>query len=526
MISISNRGQTVERYIIEIDGLKPEWYTLTRSEVRLFGGDTGSVPFNIHPPKSRETLAGRFPFQVVVYTDNRANAVEAEGLLQILGETQVRFDLEPQRAVGRKGNFRLSVTNTGTQDTQVTIRGRDPEAALDFDIRNSDPSLSPYETVVVPIRVKPQRRRFVGIDKSYPFTISVTPVGSETPGPEAHQNLARGDLLYTMYLRNLRLPIMALLLVSAIVLGLIFGPQLLALFQNKDPSITVFTINPTSINKGESVTLRWEVKDAVKAEIAEDGREVTIGADGTGRLEDIPTTDRTYTLCVTSAAGNKKCSPSPLAIRIIPEVIVGGNAGQPTQPVGGGAGQGNPTAPSGGGQGGQGGQGSGQGSGQGGQGSGQGGQGGQGGAATPTRAAQPPQPTPSGNRPQQATATSTPVAAATAVVEATAVAPVCDTSNDRNGRAEPSIGTLNSQITLVATGFQPDEPVLLTLITPTNQVLAEEAPIEGAVLPDGSLDLAPITVDEALLQSAGRWTAVIVGAASNNRAVIHFCVQP
>jgi hypothetical protein len=112
------------------------------------------------------------------------------------------------------------------------------------------------------------------------------------------------------------------------------------------------------------------------------------------------------------------------------------------------------------------------------------------------------------------------------VVGATAVAAVCDTANDRNGRAEPSIGTLNSEINLVATGFQPDEPVLLTLITPENQIIPEPEPIEGAVLPDGSLDLAPITVDEALLQSAGRWTAVIVGAASNNRAVIHFCIQP
>jgi hypothetical protein len=101
----------------------------------------------------------------------------------------------------------------------------------------------------------------------------------------------------------------------------------------------------------------------------------------------------------------------------------------------------------------------------------------------------------------------------------------CNTSDDQNGRADPALGRLNTEIKLVATGFRPGEPVLLSLITPANQVIAEAEPIEGAVLPDGSLDLEPIRVDEALLQSPGRWTAVIVGAASNNRAVIHFCVQ-
>src|SRR5687767_3495734 len=155
MVVITNAGQTVERYVIEIEDLKPEWYTLTRNEVRLFSGDTGTIAINIHPPRTRDTLAGTYRFQVVVYPDNRANAVEARGTVEIIGETEIRFDLEPQRAVGRKGNFRLSITNAGTQDAHVILKGRDPEAALDFDFKNPDPSLSPHETVTVPLRVKP-----------------------------------------------------------------------------------------------------------------------------------------------------------------------------------------------------------------------------------------------------------------------------------------------------------------------------------------------------------------------------------
>ena len=117
---------------------------------------------------------------------------------------------------------------------------------------------------------------------------------------------------------------------------------------------------------------------------------------------------------------------------------------------------------------------------------------------------------------------------ATATTAAILSSPVagCDVSQNKNGRAEPSLGRLNDNINIIATGFRPGEPIFLSFLTPTGEVRASEAPIEGAVNPDGSLAIEPIAITPDVVELAGRWKVTIVGAASNARSEIFFCVAP
>ncbi|HUS14384.1 MAG TPA: hypothetical protein VM536_05115 [Chloroflexia bacterium] len=97
----------------------------------------------------------------------------------------------------------------------------------------------------------------------------------------------------------------------------------------------------------------------------------------------------------------------------------------------------------------------------------------------------------------------------------------CDTSGSVNGRANPVSVSGGQTLFVTATGFTQAEPLLITLTAP-----------DGRVVATGSDNLAqpgepygyPVMTQPTWVP--GRWSLTVEGAATHQRSVIFFCVQP
>lgn len=517
MATISNTGQTVERYRLEVEGIDPTWYTVERPVFNLLPGDSLQVNIRVHPRLFRSTyVAEERTFQVKLRLDSGGYAGEYEVRLEILGQADIRAGMEPTRVTGRRGRYAIRLTNNGAKDGVVTLDPRDPENGLNFDFKDMSPTVPAHGTAHVDFTVKPYKSRFVGFDKMYPFTVQVIPEGREPGAPELQLNTLRGELMYTTYLKSWRLPIMLLLLATLIILAIIFVPVILLNIERDKqanatatavaqgatataaavatevvkgaPVIVFYSASSISIKEGEGVTLLWEVKNVDQVEIREIQKVVKVGADGKGSLTLRPTNSVMYTLCVSNElADTPKCQP--LTITVLPagqtdakttQTPIGQIRGTPTVRRASRTAITIPTprvAAA---------------------------------TATPVRLVATP-------RPGQPTATRPPVAPVTPVLG-------CDTTGNQNGSAQPSLARVNDLVQLSATGFQLGEPIFLSFLTPQGDVRAAEKPIEGAVNPDGSIALDPITITEDVAQTPGRWRVTILGAKSAAQSVIFFCI--
>lgn len=669
-VEVSNMGNVVDEFTIEIEGLDPTWYTLDAHSVSLFPGDNGQITLRITLPRGMGAVAGEYPFVLRARSEDAPTRfAQVNGVVQV--ETQSSFDiaLQPRRVTGRRGNYRITLSNRGNRKLQLSLGGHDADDALQYNFRNSDPVLDPGETATVPLEVKAPGLGFVGPHTTYNFTINAIPVGASASMPTSpHLSEAAGQLVRTTFLRSLRGLMLALLLVALLLVILLVrpdvcripglsnlfcpAPQITNYVANKQkvtagepvtlrwetknavkaeiaedaaevpigadgrgetvvtptqdrsaytlcvtngsgeklcrplqlvvenvagvgpPSIILFVATPLQVTPGQPVTLRWEAKNAVKAEIAEDAAQVPLGTDGKGTLVSKPTQARTYTLCVSNAAGDKVCQPLQVAVEGTtasgqagaPTVVAGGGQNNP----GGGAGAGgSPTAGTGGsGNGGAGGNNPGGGGTPGGAGSGgagagatptravaagsttrppaqvatptlTGGAGGVGGAnqATPTRPAVAAQATPTqpaaAAQPTNTVRTAPPPSPTRAVpivppatpTPAVAVAG-CDPGGAKDGKANPVNIAPGGKIVFEASGFTPGEGVSFWYTAPDGRVLGSPAPLASGLRPDGSTGQFAVTIPTDFTKAPGRWVLTLQGDTSNHESLIPFCVTP
>src|SRR5690349_3902278 len=105
---VTNQGDVVDAFTLAIPALGPDWYTLTPGQVSLFPQTQALVMLEIHPPAGGTTLAGDYPFQLVVASrDQPGERMELTITQHIAAVSELAVGLEPQRIVARQGKFQL-----------------------------------------------------------------------------------------------------------------------------------------------------------------------------------------------------------------------------------------------------------------------------------------------------------------------------------------------------------------------------------------------------------------------------------
>lgn len=541
IVTVQNAGTTVDQYTIEIENLDANWYTVTAGKVALFPGDSAPVTIMIHPPKLPGIIAGRYTFEVRAVSDNRTRFGVTKGVVEIAGVVQVQGQLEPRRITGRRGNYKLTLSNTGTQETHLELSGVDAESNLEFNFKDAEPTIAPYSKVEIPIKVKPGNFNFIGQNKHYAFTISYPDFGSDptaTPPDPRNMRQVQGELIHKPILRSWRWPVIATLLGIIMFVVLIVrpdpcGPLLSWSFlcvkepppvAIPPPTVKAFTIIPPDPAPGERVTLSWKTKDAVVAEITELKQTVPITVtekgDGEGELSVPVTRSSRFTLCVKNIDDVEFCHPSILVqvgSEPVPSPTLGSRPTTPPTPPGGGkraspspggpGGKGTPTRPGGGPP----------------------------GARTPTRPIAPVVATATRTptrRPAAVTATATATLTATpgpAQPTATTAAGTiaCDdqTQNSPPGStANPPSVKIDERITLSGAGFTPGRPVQIQFFNPAGDPVRTISSGDLVAADDGTFQ-PRLPIDRTIFTVPGRWQVKLRDTTKDYIVTIFFCVQ-
>jgi len=178
--TIKNVGDVVEAYSIAVEGIDPQWCTLSVSSVSLFPGDQEQVQLTIQPPKETVSKAGAYNV-IIKAASNRDPTLETTAQLAVQMGRFLLFDLDlsPKKAKGRKGSYKVTIANRGNVSTTYTLVGQDPEEMCRFDFKQSAVTVEPGATAEVPLVVDPKKKPFTGKSKAYNFTLTVTSHASD-----------------------------------------------------------------------------------------------------------------------------------------------------------------------------------------------------------------------------------------------------------------------------------------------------------------------------------------------------------
>ena len=172
IVTIQNKSTLVERYTVLVEGLPPEWYGLSVSEVRAEPGASAQVPLRLAPRTGPGWPAGDYEFRVkVIPQSTPESSAEVGGLISITGVAGFDARLAPVQAEGRRATFSLTLMNTGDLPLGLALETSDPEGMCKFKFP-APRDLDPGQQAIVPVRVSARRNGIIGPSETFDVKIS------------------------------------------------------------------------------------------------------------------------------------------------------------------------------------------------------------------------------------------------------------------------------------------------------------------------------------------------------------------
>jgi len=254
-MTIINGGGIVATFEVMVQGLDPEWVTISPPQVNLYEGGRATVTIGVTPPREPASLAGVHRFALVVTSPNYPGRSSRMGAALVINPFYGFSvgELSPKRQTiswfRRAGRTTIPIMNRGNSDTLFRIEAEDDERACTFEFQvpgeevglatQAEMVLEADETALIPVHIMPHARRLIGLRRrSYSFTVTTTLLeGTHTPRAVLGQ------------LRSVPLIGPWMILLSLILLGastvFFFWPRV------------TFTLSPSSVRAGQEVTLKW-----------------------------------------------------------------------------------------------------------------------------------------------------------------------------------------------------------------------------------------------------------------------------
>jgi uncharacterized membrane protein len=135
-ITVRNRGQTVDQFTINVEGIDPGWYTLPVSSVALFPNDQDKVKIIIHLPENIDLKDTSYFLKVRVSSqENPADTATADLTLEVGATPSLGLNLSPPRISGRKGEYQISIANPGNKDARIRLKASSLQGRLRFNMQ-------------------------------------------------------------------------------------------------------------------------------------------------------------------------------------------------------------------------------------------------------------------------------------------------------------------------------------------------------------------------------------------------------
>jgi len=177
LLEISNTGQIVESYALEVLGETAPWTVVDPPTLAVYPGTAAQVALRFRPPRAATVPAAELPYAVrVTPAEHPEEVAVAEGVLRVLPFVETTAEIVPRTSQGRRGGrHEVAVTNLGNVALPVAIAAEDPDDRLEFAFRPEQLTLGAGEAAFVVVHARPRRVLWRGHPVTLPFRVMVMP---------------------------------------------------------------------------------------------------------------------------------------------------------------------------------------------------------------------------------------------------------------------------------------------------------------------------------------------------------------
>lgn len=177
-ITVRNKGQTVDQFTINVEGIDPGWYTLPVSSVALFPNDQDKVKIIINLPENIDLKDTSYFLKVKVSSqENPADTATADLTLEVGAEISLALSISPARIYGRKGEYQVSASNPGNKEAQVRLKASSPQGKLSFELQPESLTVPAVGRADANVKVKSNWTSMLFGEKTYDFQVAAEQSG-------------------------------------------------------------------------------------------------------------------------------------------------------------------------------------------------------------------------------------------------------------------------------------------------------------------------------------------------------------
>ncbi len=178
-IEVLNRGEIDDRVSPRITGLPSNWVQTPESFLKVHAGETIVIPFRIRLPRHPDSTSGRQRFRIELVSQRYGGTEPAAAATLTVGTFEsFEISMEPIN-VRLPQTVRVTVKNTGNNENDFSIVGRNPDEKIRIRGERGKITLSPGQTAAVDLQLDRQRRSIVSGRRESSFTVEIsTPSGA------------------------------------------------------------------------------------------------------------------------------------------------------------------------------------------------------------------------------------------------------------------------------------------------------------------------------------------------------------
>ena len=214
-VDVENRGDVEDRVTLAVQGIDAGWVEVPDQFTVVPPRQTVSIPFTIHPPRSRGTPAGRQRLRIDLKSQQYPDArVGATASLTIGPFVAFEASMNPTE-VRLPGRTMVTVHNTGNVPASFDVNGGDLLHLIRFRGTREGIALQPNQTANVELILEMRETNLFGEEDAYPFEVTVS------AGSAARQALP-GEAIARSIIPTPWLYVLLFLVIFGCVLGSLF----------------------------------------------------------------------------------------------------------------------------------------------------------------------------------------------------------------------------------------------------------------------------------------------------------------
>lgn len=178
---VLNRSDSADRFHLSVSGLPGHWLSYPTQPVPVLPGAQQDLSLLIHPPKTPESRAGRYPLTILITSQSApTERVELRAIVTVTKFSQFSSELHP-RTLHIDEVGQLHLRNLGNTPEGFHIQWGDSGDEIEFDPPQLQLNILEGQTAIAEYRPVLRKASWFGDARSHFFSARVTPASG---GPQ------------------------------------------------------------------------------------------------------------------------------------------------------------------------------------------------------------------------------------------------------------------------------------------------------------------------------------------------------